>query len=628
VDPQTGAVSYDPAAFKFLAAGESAVFTIAFDSRSGPDTVHETVTLTVNGINDAPVIESAHVTVAEGGTVVLSAANFVVNDPDSTSFTFKVSNVTHGTFQVLSADGHWIDATTFTTADLNAGHVRFVHDGGEVPPGFSIQADDGSAANHLSNVAAGAIDFTNVNDAPVITFASLTVAQGGTVIVHLSDVGISDPDSSSFTFYATATHGSFEFFDGETWVTLSATASVTSADIAAGHVRFHHDGSTDAPDVTVIVSDGIDSSAPFEAHIDFSLTNTINHLTSTAGTSIDISAYGATDGFVLPGAGNVTTPGTPEDRIVLGYDLGTDHVVLNGAPMMNDRDFSAISNTLTHNADGSNSVSTVLGAGNGVTLTQTITLGADANFFTTTIDIFNGGTTALDNVRFMRNIDPDQDVNPYGNYNTHNDVIHNPAGADDVAIVSAKGGTSGAEVALIGLSGDWRASSFGFTNTDPYVSAAYDSPSDPNGQLADQAISLTYNAGTIAAGQHATVTYITTNNVATEGSNALYGTEGADTINGLGGNDLLIGLGGADNFVFTANSGHDTIVDFQKNVDHIDLSAVVNTSDVTTWMDHHVAASPLNGADTLITLDSGDTILLHNVAHTSLSANDFILHVA
>ena len=53
---------------------------------------------------------------------------FSVNDPDSSSFTFTVTNVTHGVFQT-SADGDtWADATTFTSADLNAGHVRFVRE--------------------------------------------------------------------------------------------------------------------------------------------------------------------------------------------------------------------------------------------------------------------------------------------------------------------------------------------------------------------------------------------------------------------------------------------------------------------------------------------------------------------
>lgn len=108
----------------------------------------------------------------------------------------------------------------------------------------------------------------------------------------------------------------------------------------------------------------------------------------------------------------------------------------------------------------------------------------------------------------------------------------------------------------------------------------------------------------------------------------MFGTNGADSINGLAGDDLLIGLGGADNFVFTAGSGRDTIYDFQTSIDHIDLqalSSIVTQSSLGTWMAQNVMANPDNSADTLITLDSGNSILLHNVAHTSLSASDFIV---
>src|SRR5262249_26453085 len=101
-------------------------------------------------------------------TVVLTALSIGITDPDSSSFTFTVSNVTHGKFQVLT-NGNWGDATSFTTADLNANDVRFVHDGGEAAPTFSIQANDGANVNSLSTVFTGTVSFTNVNDAPVNT---------------------------------------------------------------------------------------------------------------------------------------------------------------------------------------------------------------------------------------------------------------------------------------------------------------------------------------------------------------------------------------------------------------------------------------------------------------------------
>ncbi len=88
----------------------------------------------------------------------------------------------------------------------------------------------------------------------------------------------------------------------------------------------------------------------------------------------------------------------------------------------------------------------------------------------------------------------------------------------------------------------------------------------------------------------------------------------------------LFGSGGADNFVFAANLGHAVIGNFAPGQDHIDLSGIVTTGNVAEWMASHVAASPVNGLDTLISLGDNDTITLQNVAAANLHASDFIVH--
>src|SRR4029078_7315886 len=107
-------------------------------------------------------------------------------DPDSSNFTFTVSGVSHGSFQTSTDGVTWVNAATFTTAQLAAGRVQFLHDGGELAPTFSIQANDGAAANNLSNVFTGSVTFNNVNDAPAITAASFTVSEGGAAPVTLA----------------------------------------------------------------------------------------------------------------------------------------------------------------------------------------------------------------------------------------------------------------------------------------------------------------------------------------------------------------------------------------------------------------------------------------------------------
>ena len=103
-------------------------------------------TITYNPVNDAPVVTSAALTVNEGQTVTLSAANFGITDPDSAAFTYTVSGVTGGFFQLSSASGTPI--TTFTSADLSGGVVQFVDNDNEIAPTFSVKVNDGTRFQH------------------------------------------------------------------------------------------------------------------------------------------------------------------------------------------------------------------------------------------------------------------------------------------------------------------------------------------------------------------------------------------------------------------------------------------------------------------------------------------------
>ncbi|MGY3605204.1 MULTISPECIES: nidogen-like domain-containing protein [unclassified Bradyrhizobium] len=144
--------------------------------------VHNAVPPTIPVADTPPVVHDATLAVSEGGVVVLTPANINVTDLDDSSFTFTVTNVTHGKFQVWGGEG-WIDTASFTSADLAAGHVQFVHDGCEAAPTFSIQASDGEL---LSNVKAASIAFTNVNDAPTLAAGTVT---SGVINVTVSNGG-------------------------------------------------------------------------------------------------------------------------------------------------------------------------------------------------------------------------------------------------------------------------------------------------------------------------------------------------------------------------------------------------------------------------------------------------------
>ncbi|HYC46138.1 MAG TPA: cadherin-like domain-containing protein, partial [Burkholderiales bacterium] len=212
-------------------------------------------TITVNAVNDPPVVGSAALTLNEGQTVTLAAANFGVTDPDNSAFTYTVSGVSGGFFQLSSAPGTPI--TSFTSAQLSGAVVQFVDDGNEIAPAFSVTVNDG-AAN--SNTRAATITYNPVNDAPVITAASLTVDEGQTVTLSGANFSVTDGDNAAFTYTVSAVaRGRFQLSNAPG----TPITSFTSADLAGGFVQFVHDGTEGAPTFNVRVNDGLANSNTF-----------------------------------------------------------------------------------------------------------------------------------------------------------------------------------------------------------------------------------------------------------------------------------------------------------------------------------------------------------------------------
>jgi hypothetical protein len=135
-----------------------------------------TIAATVTPVNDAPTISGDQLlTVLEGGSVVLTAADFVGTDidDDDTTLTYSVSARVAGTVQVGGAS-----VTTFTAAQLAGGAVSFVHDGSETIAGsFDVSVADGDAASSAAITIAATV--TPVIDAPQFTSGDDELSGGG-----------------------------------------------------------------------------------------------------------------------------------------------------------------------------------------------------------------------------------------------------------------------------------------------------------------------------------------------------------------------------------------------------------------------------------------------------------------
>jgi Ca2+-binding RTX toxin-like protein len=104
---------------------------------------------------------------------------------------------------------------------------------------------------------------------------------------------------------------------------------------------------------------------------------------------------------------------------------------------------------------------------------------------------------------------------------------------------------------------------------------------------------------------------------------ALQGTAGKDVIFATGHQDILTGGGGADQFVFAPTSEtaavQHTITDFAAGLDKIDIRQFGNIGSLADLTEAQ------QGNDTLLTLDSHDSVLLKNVIAANLHASDFII---
>ncbi|MGZ4779805.1 MAG: Ig-like domain-containing protein, partial [Thermoanaerobaculia bacterium] len=145
-----------------------------------------TVTITVTPVNDPPTAADDNYTVAEGGTLNVTAPGVLGNDTDSDSPSI--------TAVLVSGPAH---ASSFT---LNAdGSFTYVHDGSETTlDTFTYKANDGSAD---SNVATVTIHITPVDDAPVASNDTYSTNSGATLNVAAPGVlaNDTDPDGPSLT---------------------------------------------------------------------------------------------------------------------------------------------------------------------------------------------------------------------------------------------------------------------------------------------------------------------------------------------------------------------------------------------------------------------------------------------
>jgi VCBS repeat-containing protein len=717
IDPQTGHVSYNPAAFKFLADGQKAVYTIGFDSQSGPDTIRETLTFTVDGSNDTPVV-AAPLVVAVTQDSAPQTVNLLdgATDPDSgDTATLSVSHVKYALGNAPASVNPPTGISLIGTT-LHVDPAAFAYLGAGQTAKIVVTYD--VIDTHGATVAqTETITVTGTNDAPVIVSGDTTASQsivvmGTTTTVRTTGkITFADPDVGDSHSIMSVTYTGAATALGALAFTLVDTTSInpdgqftwtyTATDAAAVQAALlDSDNGTKVETFKVTISDGHGGSVVQTVSVTLSEANAAVWVGGTSGnwnaaanwSPAGVPTTSTIAYFNTAATVNLTSSVTIAGLHVAQSDLihftttGGGHLldvtgalINHGILQLGSGVTLELSGVVQNSGDIIVDVESYQPAGATLLIDGHVSLEGHGHVTLDGISDAITGHFSFLHPAILENVD--NTINGYGQLgdgylNLINDLFGKIIASNAfhgididtgfgffvnhglVASYAAGGlkiegrfyndGTLEAKAGLLEICGkvtghghaiiDGGAMEFGNDSDASVVFASgttgtlvLDDPDDFTGTISGYS-----NGDSIQTGYGAAKTV---RSAGDDFSKVFHYAHGPDLIiansndtsfthilTGNSNDDIFIGSSAADNFVFAAHLGNDTITNYQRGVDHIDLSAVVTTNHLTDWIHQHVSQSRFDPSDTLITIDAHDTITLHNVLASSLTVSDFIVH--
>ena len=215
-----GTFTFDPGTnYDYLAAGESTQVSFQYKANDGTDDSNiGTVSILVNGVNDAPTVSDMVVSASEDGP----AANFFLSgaDPEQQVLTYQVVGAPPAGV-TLNGDG---------TFSFNpGGSYDYLAAGETTQVSFQYKANDGTADSNIGTVE---IIVNGVNDAPTVGDAVVSVSEDGPAATFALP-GV-DPEQQVLTYQAVGAlpagvtlnnDGTFSFDPGGSYDYLTAGES-------------------------------------------------------------------------------------------------------------------------------------------------------------------------------------------------------------------------------------------------------------------------------------------------------------------------------------------------------------------------------------------------------------------
>ncbi len=240
---------------------ESITDSFAFTLTDGIATVPGTFNITVNPVNDPPVLVSnTGVTLAQGGVVTIDGTELLVTDVDGPLVPIYTVGSAPASGTLLLNGTALTTGGTFTQADLNTNAITYQHnDSQTLKDRFTFTGSDGG--NGLIPLKTFSITVTPVNHAPTLTVPGTITVNEDTAFTFNSPNRLiaTDVDSPTLTVQLTALNGNLNLVgatgNGTGSVALNGSATVINN--AFNSMRYQGLPNYNGPDaITVSVSDG------------------------------------------------------------------------------------------------------------------------------------------------------------------------------------------------------------------------------------------------------------------------------------------------------------------------------------------------------------------------------------